>query len=130
MKRLSTLLERWRAWVEARADADLAVIEVFGERFRVRQRRKADREFHVHDIVHLEAYKMDQITVDLVCLDIWIKKIDAVETCTVHEDSPGWDELVGLLSRELGFDRGAIGRIWNPPFEETRTVIFDRSARR
>lgn len=78
------------------------------------------------DIVRIDAYKRDQITVDLICFDIWYEKDGESWMVTAHEDLHGWDELTERLRTLTGFDRDWFAKVSQPPFAECRTLVYVR----
>lgn len=80
------------------------------------------------DILSVEAYKRDELTTDLVCFDITTVG-ELPVTWFVHEEVPGWLELVKALQHLSGFDTTWPGKIIQPAFAESRTVIYDRFAK-
>jgi hypothetical protein len=78
------------------------------------------------DIVRLEVYKEDQITVDLICCDIFLGADDSARYWTAHEDLDGFKELMKSFECLPGFNTMWYPAVVKPAFQENRTVIFDR----
>ena len=71
----------------------------------------------------VEAFKQDILTVDLLCLRF---DLDG-ESIVVHEEQPGWQELVNVLPEKLaGFPPFMqwLGGVALPPFAENRVRLF------
>lgn len=78
------------------------------------------------DIDSIEAYKIDEWTTDLICFDIHTEQNGERVVHTLHEDLPGFNELMESLKQLPGFDAAWYGKVVQPPFDENRTVIFER----
>ncbi|OAN67261.1 hypothetical protein A7X12_00020 [Sphingomonas sp. TDK1] len=79
----------------------------------------------VHAIV---AYKLDELTTDLVCCDIVTGAADGEHIRTIHEDLCGFDAAMKAFEALPGFDRKWRDAVTLPPFATNRTVIYDRAA--
>jgi hypothetical protein len=86
------------------------------------------------DIVSLEqvsavvAYKLDELTTDLVCCDIVTGSGDGEQIRTIHEELAGFDDLMAHLEILPGFDRKWREAVILPPFAENRTILYERGA--
>ncbi|MEO1028627.1 MAG: hypothetical protein AAFX02_06160 [Pseudomonadota bacterium] len=76
------------------------------------------------DIKRIEAYKVDEITTDLICFDIWYQTSEGVDGMTIHEALAGFEELECTLSKLDGYDTAWQLKVIAPAFEECRTVIY------
>lgn len=73
-------------------------------------------------------YKWDLITVDLICCDIFIVSEGKELFWTVHEELPGFNELMAELQKLPGFRQDWFQVVVQPAFVENRTVVFERTA--
>ncbi|WP_084647011.1 hypothetical protein [Mesorhizobium sp. WSM2561] len=86
------------------------------------------------DIVSLDevsaviSYKIDELTTDLICCDIVIGSGEAEQIRTIHEELPGFDNLMARLEALPGFNRKWRDAIILPAFAENRTIIYQRRA--
>ena len=78
--------------------------------------------FPLADVERVEFYKRDELTTDLICCEVAAG--DAVYRA--NEESPGWAELVETLETLPGFESEWFAKVSQPPFEEARTVVFER----
>ena len=78
--------------------------------------------FPLTDVERVEFFKRDELTTDLICCEVVAG--DAV--CFAHEAGPGWADLVEALETLPGFDAEWFAKVSQPPFEERRTVVFER----
>jgi hypothetical protein len=81
------------------------------------------------DILSIEAYKRDELTTDLICFDVLVAG-DPPITGLMHEETTGWDDFVARLEQLPGFDSEWMAKVVQPPFAESRTIIYDRPATR
>lgn len=95
---------------------DDAVVGVKGDHVRVRIPRALLRR--------VDMYKIDHITVDLVCCDIVFGQGDSLFTSTFHEELEGWDDLLAWLETLPGFRSDWRSAVIQPPFAENRTTVF------
>lgn len=79
-------------------------------------------------IVLVEAYKRDELTVDLLCFDIAIAQEPPL-TWFIHEEAIGWQTLIEALERLPGFDVKWREKVNQPAFGESRTVVYDQLAK-
>lgn len=75
------------------------------------------------------AYKLDELTNDLVCCDIVTGAADGEQIRTIHEELLGFDAAMKAFEALPGFDRQWRDAVVSPPFATNRTVIYDRAAR-
>jgi len=88
--------------------------------------RKPLWQCRLHEIVRIEAYKRNQIAVDLICFDIAFELDGEQWMATVHEDLAGWDSLIAAFRLLADFDRDWFAKVSQPPFTECRTVVYER----
>ncbi|MEH3101239.1 hypothetical protein [Sphingomonas adhaesiva] len=74
------------------------------------------------------AYKLDELTTDLVCCDIVTSAADGEQIRTIHEELLGFDAAMKAFEALTGFDRQWRDAVVLPPFAMNRTVIYDRAA--
>lgn len=74
------------------------------------------------------AYKLDELTTDLVCCDIVTGAADGEQIRTIHEELLGFDIAMKAFEVLPGFDRQWRDVVVLPPFATNRTVIYDRAA--
>jgi len=77
-------------------------------------------------IVRIEAYKRDELTTDLICMDIWFDPRTADSVFFMHEEIPGFDDVVARLEDLPGFDKLWWGKLIKPAFAENRLVVYER----
>jgi hypothetical protein len=92
------------------------------------RRRRADwtESFAWSDVIRVDAYKVDVLTIDKLCWRIQLRDGRGYE---VNEDQEGWDALLEAAPEAIpGFPRS--GEWWSgtvfPPFEECGSTIFER----
>ena len=78
------------------------------------------------EIDRIEAYKIDEWATDLICFDLHTKQNGEPIMVFIHEETAGFAEMTDLLRTLPGFDRDWREKVFLPPFEENRTVIFTR----
>jgi len=74
------------------------------------------------------AYKLDELTTDLVCCDIVTGAADGEQIRTIHEELLGFDAAMNAFEALPSFDRQWRDKVVLPPFATNRTVIYDRAA--
>ena len=72
------------------------------------------------------AYKIDELTTDLVCCDIVIGFGDGEQIRTIHEEIPGFGAVMVRFETLPGFNRNWRESVIVPPFAENRTIIYKR----
>ncbi|OBS53994.1 hypothetical protein A8B73_02965 [Methylosinus sp. 3S-1] len=72
------------------------------------------------------AYKIDELTTDLVCCDIVAGPEGDEQIRTIHEEISGFENLMTRLEALPGFDRKWREAVILPPFAENRTIIYKR----
>jgi hypothetical protein len=78
-------------------------------------------------ISRVEAYKLDEVTADLICFDILVDTERGSVVVFVHEEVEGFDALVTRLESLPGFDRTWRDEIVLPAFEANHAVLFRRA---
>ena len=78
-------------------------------------------------IEQVEFFKRDEITTDLVCCEIVVRKLGGNETWFFHEEASSWEDALRLVERLPGFDANWPAKVMQPPFAENRIVAFRRS---
>lgn len=74
------------------------------------------------------AYKLDELTTDLVCCDVVTGAADGEQIRTIHEELLGFDTAMKVFEALPGFDRQWRDVVALPPSATNRTVIYDRAA--
>jgi hypothetical protein len=78
-------------------------------------------------IRRIEAFKKDQITVDLVCFAVTYTEVDQPLAVEVNEDMPGFADLERRLVANLpGFMTDWRTSVIKPAFALNWTVIYER----
>lgn len=78
------------------------------------------------EVSAIVAYKLDELTSDLVCCDIVTGAGDGERIRTIHEELPGFDAAMAGFETLTGFDRKWRDAVILPPFAANRTVIYSR----
>ena len=79
------------------------------------------------EVSAIVAYKLDELTTDLICCDIVTGAGDAEQIRTIHEELPGFEAVMARIEMLSGFDRKWRDDVIDPPFATNRTVIYTRS---
>ena len=74
------------------------------------------------------AYKVDELTTDLVCCDVVTDAGEGEQMRTIHEELPGFGAAMASFESLPGFDRTWGEAVISPSFEANRTVIYRRGA--
>lgn len=80
------------------------------------------------EVSAIVAYKLDELTADLVCCDIVTGAGDGKQIRTIHEELLGFDAVMKAFEALPGFDRRWRDAVVLPPFATNRTVVYDRDA--
>lgn len=80
------------------------------------------------EVSAIVAYKLDEITTDLVCCDIVTGAGDGEQIRTIHEELLGFDAAMVGFDVLPGFDRKWRDAVILPPSAANRTVIYSRAA--
>jgi hypothetical protein len=78
----------------------------------------------LNDVEQVAFFKRDELTTDLICCEITLSADQSARTLFLHEEVPGWNDLIALLEHLPGFDRDWWAKVAKPPFVENRTVAF------
>lgn len=78
------------------------------------------------DVKRITARKRDEWSTDLICLDF--DCVDGEGLRFVHEDLPGYAEMVRILEATLPVDPDWDAKVAQPPFAPNVTVLYERSA--
>ena len=74
------------------------------------------------DVVSIEAYKIDEITTDLVCLDF---HLTSGNTVTIHEGLLGYNGFLQSMQDSIKLSKpNWISEVVQPSFKESRTKIY------
>lgn len=113
-------LRRLGRWLrrEQRLSAD-------GEGFTLHTAGGPDVRIRWRDVERITAYKRDQLSTDLICLDFACVEGDGLYM--VHEDLPGYEEMVRTLEATLPLLAGWWAEVAHPPFAPNATVIYQRT---
>ena len=79
--------------------------------------------FGLSDVERVTCYKLDCITIDLICCDVEA----GGKTWTLHEEGPDWAALMVSLATLPGFRTDWYAAVYLPPFERCETVAYLRS---
>lgn len=79
------------------------------------------------EVSAIVAYKLDELTTDLVCCDIVTGAGDGEQIRTIHKELPGFDGAMAGFETLPGFDRKWRDAVILPPFAANRTVIYSRA---
>jgi len=80
------------------------------------------------EVSAIVAYKLDELTTDLLCCDIVLGAGDGKQIRTIHEELPGFDTAMKAFEALPGFDRQWREAVLLSPFAMKRTVVYDRDA--
>lgn len=80
------------------------------------------------EVSAIVAYKLDELTTDLVCCDIMTGAGNGEQVRTIHEELPGFSAAMKCFESLPGFDRQWRDAVILSPFATNRTVIYSRHA--
>lgn len=89
---------------------------------------KATDGVSLDEVGEIIAYKIDELTTDLVCCDIVTGSGDGQQIRTIHEEIPGFDALMARFETLPGFNSKWRDAVILPPFATNRTTIYNRAA--
>lgn len=115
MYRLEKRLHPPKQWIVADRDG-----------FTVHSARGQNHRARWSSVERITAYKRDEWSTDLICLDFEL--VDGEGLHFVHEDLPGYEEMVRILEATLPLLPGWWPKVAHPPFASNVIVIYDRSA--
>lgn len=101
-------------------------ILVDGDGFIVTGVEAQARSITLDDIQEVTFFKRDEWTTDLICCDVVVRTDAGIVTWFLHEELPGWEDLIRLLERLPGFDRTWRNKVAWPAFADNRTLVFRR----
>jgi hypothetical protein len=96
--------------------------------FAIMRGERAIRAARWDDVERVRAYKRDELTADLICLDVELR--DA-STWSLHEEAPGWEDFLHVAERALPGMRpfqSWFAEISRPAFGRNETLLFERGA--
>lgn len=88
---------------------------------------KATDAVSLDEISEIIAYKINELTTDLVCCDIVAGSGDGERIRTIHEEIAGFDELMARFETLPGFNSKWRDAVILPPFATNRTTIYHRA---
>ena len=80
------------------------------------------------DVRAIVAYRLDEVTSDLLCCDIITGSVDDEQIRTIHEDIPGFEATMTRCEVLPGFDKGWRAAALRPQGVKTRMTIYHRTA--
>lgn len=89
--------------------------------------KEADAVFF-DEVSAIVAYKIDELTTDLVCCDIVTGSGDGEQIRTIHEEIPGFDTVMAHFEALPGFNKQWRDAVILPPFATNRTTIYNHGA--
>jgi len=89
--------------------------------------RTGEETISVNSVTEVAVYKRDEIVTDLICCDIFTA--DGTVR-TVHEEMPGFNDLIAAFKDLPGFDADWWGKVIKPAFVENWTVVYKRESGR
>ncbi|MGX5711642.1 hypothetical protein ACWKWJ_02990 [Sphingopyxis terrae subsp. ummariensis] len=89
---------------------------------------KATDAVSLDEVNEIIAYKIDELTADLVCCDIVTGSGDEQKIRTIHEEIPGFDALMARFETLPGFNSEWRDAVILPSFATNRTTIYNRPA--
>ncbi|HEY0131529.1 MAG TPA: hypothetical protein VGB57_08990, partial [Allosphingosinicella sp.] len=75
------------------------------------------------EILRATAFKRDEVTTDLLCVEIELGNGESIE---LNEDVIGFDEWLRRVDALPGVDPDWRGKVTQPPFARNETVLFTR----
>lgn len=76
------------------------------------------------EVERLEAYKIDLLSVDEVCLDIVLSN----SVITITEETDGWNNFLLQLHEQFPrIEKDWYPKIIQPPFQTNYTVLYERN---
>ncbi|MEZ5997520.1 MAG: hypothetical protein R3B98_02365 [Hyphomonas sp.] len=103
------------------------LIAVSGEFFTISTRGNSTK-VQLDQVERVEIFKIDEVTTDLICVEIWLAGGAEQRPILVHEDVPGFAALMELFGTLPGFQTDWFSRVSQPPFSECRLKAFERRA--
>jgi len=109
-------------------DADKNAIIVADQSFEFTKNGQVLEKIFFSDVAVIEIYKIDQMTVDLICCDIQLGVDEKARVWTCHEDIEGFHVLMKAFEQLPGFNSRWPESVVKPAFQENRTLVFDRAS--
>jgi hypothetical protein len=78
------------------------------------------------EVVRATAFKRDELTTDLLCVEIEVANGRSIE---LHEDLGGFEEWLGRVDSLPGVDPDWRGKVIQPPFARNETALFTSQSR-
>lgn len=75
------------------------------------------------EVVRVTVFKRDEVTTDLLCLEIELANGETIEP---NEDVGGFDEWLRRIESLHGVDPDWRGKVIQPPFARNAIVLFTR----
>ncbi len=82
--------------------------------------------FALSEIYAVRAYKLDEITTDLICFDITFDYKGERKTLTIHEDQPDFESKLAKLAVLSNFRVDWKTDVLERTFERCEIVVFQR----
>jgi hypothetical protein len=76
------------------------------------------------EVTRIEAYKIDLITTDVVCLEF----VSATLSGVVDEETPGWKQLTIAVAERFPVRSDWRSVVVKPPFATNRSILWDRDS--
>lgn len=89
---------------------------------------KATDTVPLDEVRAIVAYKIDELTTDLVCCDIVTGSGDGEQIRTIHEEIPGFSMVMTRFEALPGFNKQWRDAVILPRFCANRTTIYNRAA--
>jgi len=89
---------------------------------------KGTETVSLDEVSAVVVYKIDELTTDLICCDIVTSSGEGEQIRTIHEELPGFENLMARLEALPGFNRKWREAVTLPPFAESRAIIYERRA--
>ncbi|HLZ66804.1 MAG TPA: hypothetical protein VKQ29_11280 [Aliidongia sp.] len=87
---------------------------------------KATDTVSLDEVRAIVAYKIDEITTDLICCDITTGPEERPKILTIHEEIPGFDAVMTLFEALPDFNPQWRNAVLLEPFAENRTTLYRR----
>jgi hypothetical protein len=107
--------------------ASRASISCSAESFLVENGRRVIFVAGFDEIVRVTAFKRDEVTTDLICMEIHLANGENIE---LHEDLDGFEEWMRHIESLPGITPDWRCKVIQPPFATNETLLFERPGRR
>lgn len=98
-------------------------ISCLADSFVVEDKRRTLFVAGFDEIVRVTALKWDEITTDLLCVEIQLANGEGVE---LHEELVGFEAWLMRLDALPGVDPDWRSKVLQPPFARNETLLFER----